>query len=138
MNLDAIKTRLADTCARSDIECACERDLIDDIWWYDTDNPWQDTTQEELREAVAYLETCGLVERHPENPSWVRFIEPDEPPPATVGEDIDARRLFEIAREHGLHCYLYADEQHPICVLGADASIAALRRLIKHIDEAAA
>ena len=78
MDFETIKTRLADSAAISDIECACERERIDDTWWYDTNDPWEDTPAAEIREAVFYLEIRGLTERHPENPGWVRFLSPDE------------------------------------------------------------
>ena len=74
MDIERIKTRLADSAARSDIECYCERYLIDDAWWHDTESPLAQFAQEELREAIAYLKTRGLVERHSENPGWVRFL----------------------------------------------------------------
>ena len=78
MDLETIKTRLADSAAISDIEWACEREKIDDTLWYDTNNPWDDTHATTIKEALFYLETRGLAKRHPENPGWVCFLSPDE------------------------------------------------------------
>jgi len=130
MNLDAIKTRLADNDAMLDIEVYCHAERENGYLWFNT-KACLDSDQIKVDEAVFYLETRRLLVRDPENPSWVRFLSPDE-------RDTDQRGLLEIAEEHGLQCFLRIDEQHPIYVLGTETSIDNLRRLIERLDEAAA
>jgi hypothetical protein len=45
---------------------------------------WHDlaTADADLSDAMAYLESRRLIERHPEHPTWVRICDEDEPLPA--------------------------------------------------------
>ncbi|HFQ92054.1 MAG TPA: hypothetical protein ENK29_04160 [Chromatiales bacterium] len=61
MNFDALKTKIADSAARSDIECNCERALSGDVWWYDLSSAGPED-QEWVDDAVAYLTARGLLE----------------------------------------------------------------------------
>jgi len=66
--LARLEREIAEETAISDIECHCLTD--DDGWW--------DTAEEEgdlLKKSVRYLELRGLLERHPERPELVRFIQ---------------------------------------------------------------
>jgi hypothetical protein len=68
---------IADSCARSDIECNCECSGKGAARWYRA-LPDPDISPEEnewLPQALRYLTARGLIERHPDNPDLVRFTE---------------------------------------------------------------
>lgn len=70
MLADAIE--IADSCARSDIECNCH--WIGDVpdQWYDTSIPHEDC-RDAIALSVRYLEARGLIVRDPNNRHHVRF-----------------------------------------------------------------
>lgn len=73
--LTRLEREIAEESARSDIECEYVRVLDEGDRWYDTnlvsDEDWVPT----LERAERYLELRGLLERHPERPELVRFVE---------------------------------------------------------------
>lgn len=79
--LETLKTQLADSAARSDIECATNR----------TDDGWHDLAtaepedEEYLRTAMRYLALRGLLQTHPENAKWVRVVHPADAAEACQG-----------------------------------------------------
>ena len=64
MLADAVE--IADSCARSNIECECKGSFEDGYDLASADYP------EALEQAVRYLLARGLIERHPEWPDLVR------------------------------------------------------------------
>lgn len=72
--LTRLGREIADETARSDIECEC-------VWideggrWYDTNLVSDQDVVPMLERAERYLELRGLIERHPERPELVRFVE---------------------------------------------------------------
>lgn len=88
----ALAVEIADSCARSDIECNCPWRTVDDEavpgeivrgvgQWYDT-APMTDedacvTDREWLTQALRYLELCGMLIRNDTDPALVRVR--DEP-----------------------------------------------------------
>lgn len=69
--LDELKTALADSAARSDIECGT---LRDEAGWHDLSSTEGDD-QPFVEVAVEYLNLRGLLEIHPELQGMVRFRE---------------------------------------------------------------
>jgi len=62
MNIEQLKTIIADRAAVSDIECFCNRRLVDGLYWYDLASadryarPW-------VVQAAAYLKLRGRLLR---------------------------------------------------------------------------
>ena len=88
MNIDIVKTRLADSAAISDIECTCDRTMICGTYWYDTSHPLQHIPYAPLEEAVFYLESRGLIEHHTEHTAWARFTRIDTPSQRTPSAEV--------------------------------------------------
>ena len=81
-DFDTLKTRLADSAARSDIEVLCQR--LGDNWsdWYETapvadDADVEGTEQRMIDDAIAYLTVRGLIEVD-ETGRRIRFTRPPE------------------------------------------------------------
>ena len=66
----ALAYEIADSCARSDIECNCPRK-----WgrWYDTTEVDERGDQECVARALRYLDARGLVKHHADAPALVNF-----------------------------------------------------------------
>lgn len=75
MVADALE--IADSCARSDIECHCHgQEGLEDIRWYETDSKTLDDIERPpVEQAIRYLDARGLLIRHTTRPTWVRFVE---------------------------------------------------------------
>jgi hypothetical protein len=74
-DLETLKTRLADSAARSDIECYSDRNE----GWHNLRSVDRDQV-ECVRIAVHYLTMRGLLEIHPERPELVRIRAEDAVP----------------------------------------------------------
>jgi len=66
---DAVE--IADSCARSDIECNLSGAFADG--WYDTTSGEPSDHEVWLEQALRYLGARGLIEHHPEYGHLVRF-----------------------------------------------------------------
>lgn len=76
IQMDRLKTNIADESAMSDIECLTEVHEDKKETWYDTASV-TDEDKRWITQAVSYLELRGLLLHHPKNPKWVRCaIEP--------------------------------------------------------------
>jgi len=75
----ALAIKLADERAFSDIESiGCnvpDKQLVEDGW---RDVAYDEETKSALSEIVEYAELRGILERHPQNPNWVRVKKADE------------------------------------------------------------
>ena len=73
MNADAVA--IADSAARSDIECNCEWESTDNVGWHDTKNVCinPDEPVDFLKRAVRYLTARYLIERKVGDEHLVRF-----------------------------------------------------------------
>jgi hypothetical protein len=69
-----LQQTIADSAARSDIECMCIRETIAGEDWYTTDS-CDAGDREDLLIAVRYLALRGLLEKHPSNSRMVRLVE---------------------------------------------------------------
>ncbi len=77
---ERLKTRIADTAARHDIEWQCERCRIDGNWWYDTNDVDEDG-RKWVDDAVTYLRARRLIV---ERSGLVMFIESPKVVPLDV------------------------------------------------------
>lgn len=70
--IDAIE--IADSCARSDIECSCKWTDTTPARWYDTASDRDPEILATIAQVVRYLEARGQIERNAEKPHLVRFV----------------------------------------------------------------
>lgn len=71
----ALAIKIADESALCSIESACACDdwkQPDELRWWMTDQV-NTLAVEHVKEAVKYLEMRGVLEHHPDHPTWVRW-----------------------------------------------------------------
>lgn len=71
-DFEQIKQDLADSAARSDIECLLVRTGLFEDGWYDTKSTAAEDQADVIR-AMEYLAHRELIEKHPDNKYWVRI-----------------------------------------------------------------
>lgn len=69
--------KIADSCARSDVECHCKPTVKGPPWGWNLNSASKED-REHIAEAMEYLESRGLVKRDPKAPHIVFF--PDAAP----------------------------------------------------------
>jgi len=80
------------------IESECIADGEDETYWWDLD-----TAAEDLSQEVEYLESRGLLTRHPDNPNWVMLADNEDEPfcsgpaPAEAKKEEASMNKIEIA-----------------------------------------
>lgn len=79
-NTIALAVQIADSAARSDIECYCAMTRIDGVMgqpgfrtWYDTGDVDEVCPREDITDALRYLELRGQLIRDPQQPAFVTF-----------------------------------------------------------------
>ena len=81
-DLRSLELSLAYESAAGTIDCQCapERDGSDDVddWWSNIDDVSDISESVEfVADAVRYLDSRGLLERHPDHSNWVRVLDED-------------------------------------------------------------